>query len=229
MLQKPKIKYRKDYQKPDYLVDSVELTFFLDKQKTKVVSRLKLQKNYQEKKIRPILLNGEDLKLLSLKLNDRTLSAEEYQILDDGSLLILNPPSEKLELQIENEINPESNTKLSGLYISGDIFCTQCEAEGFRRITYFPDRPDIMAKFSQSKQVIFRSDLSVVPNIYDLPKLGAGHDGRVFRFNNKALKLLKYDISLRKEKDLMTFAKATYFLDELNLKRIVKPIDILLY
>ena len=85
-----------------------------------------------------------------------------------------------------------------------------------------------MAKFSQSKQVIFRSDLSVVPNIYDLPKLGAGHDGRVFRFNNKALKLLKYDISLRKEKDLMTFAKATYFLDELNLKRIVKPIDILL-
>ena len=147
MLQKPKIKYRKDYQKPDYLVDSVELTFFLDKQKTKVVSRLKLQKNYQEKKIRPILLNGEDLKLLSLKLNDRTLSAEEYQILDDGSLLILNPPSEKLELQIENEINPESNTKLSGLYISGDIFCTQCEAEGFRRITYFPDRPDIMAKF----------------------------------------------------------------------------------
>ena len=85
-----------------------------------------------------------------------------------------------------------------------------------------------MAKFNQSKQVIFRSDLSVIPNIYELPRLGAGHDGRVFRFNNKALKLLKYDISLRKEKDLMTFAKATYFLDELNLKRIVKPIDKLL-
>lgn len=85
-----------------------------------------------------------------------------------------------------------------------------------------------MAKFNQSKQVVFRSDLSVIPNIYDLPRLGAGHDGRVFRFNDKALKLLKYDISLRKEKDLMTFAKATYFLDELTLKRIVKPIDLLL-
>ncbi len=85
-----------------------------------------------------------------------------------------------------------------------------------------------MAKFYQPKEVIFRSNLQSIPNIYDLPRLGAGHDGRVFKFNNKALKLLKYDISLRKEKNLMTFPKAVYFLDELNLKRITKPIDILL-
>lgn len=85
-----------------------------------------------------------------------------------------------------------------------------------------------MAKFVEPKQVVFRSTLEVIPDINALPKVGAGHDGIVFRLNDKALKILKYDIDLRKEKNLMTFSKATYFLDELNLRRIVKPIDILL-
>lgn len=85
-----------------------------------------------------------------------------------------------------------------------------------------------MARFVEHKQVVLRSTLEVIPDISALPRVGAGHDGRVFRFNDKALKLLKYDISLRKEKNLMTFSKATYFLDELDLKRIIKPIDILL-
>lgn len=85
-----------------------------------------------------------------------------------------------------------------------------------------------MAKFVEHKQVVLRSTLEVIPDISALPRVGAGHDGRVFRFNDKALKLLKYDISLRKEKNLMTFSKATYFLDELDLKRIIKPMDILL-
>ena len=85
-----------------------------------------------------------------------------------------------------------------------------------------------MARFVEHKQVVLRSTLEVIPDISALPRVGAGHDGRVFRLNDKALKILKYDISLRKEKNLMTFSKATYFLDELNLKRIVKPIDILL-
>ena len=85
-----------------------------------------------------------------------------------------------------------------------------------------------MARFVEHKQVVLRSTLEVIPDISALPRVGAGHDGRVFKFNDKALKLLKYDISLRKEKNLMTFSKATYFLDELDLKRIIKPIDILL-
>ena len=82
--------------------------------------------------------------------------------------------------------------------------------------------------FYQNKTYVFRSSLEVVPDIFSLPRIGAGHDGYVFRFNNKALKLLKYDISLRKEKRLMTFAKAVYFQEELDLKRFTKPIDILL-
>lgn len=82
--------------------------------------------------------------------------------------------------------------------------------------------------FYQNKTYVFRSSLEVVPDIFSLPRIGAGHDGYVFRFNNKALKLLKYDISLRKEKRLMTFTKAVYFQDELDLKRFAKPTDILL-
>ena len=82
--------------------------------------------------------------------------------------------------------------------------------------------------FYQNRTYVFRSSLEIVENIFALPRIGAGHDGYVFRLNNKALKLLKYDISLRKEKGLMTFAKAVYFQDELDLKRFTKPIDILL-
>ena len=82
--------------------------------------------------------------------------------------------------------------------------------------------------FYQNKTYVFRSSLEVVPDIFSLPRIGAGHDGYVFRFNNKALKLLKYDISLRKEKRLMTFTKAVSFQDELDLKRFAKPTDILL-
>lgn len=85
-----------------------------------------------------------------------------------------------------------------------------------------------MEKNYQSKEVILTNDLQVIPNIYALEKLGAGHDGLVFRFGNKALKLLKYDIIKRKTSGLMTFQKAVYFKDELNLKRILKPVDIML-
>ena len=83
-------------------------------------------------------------------------------------------------------------------------------------------------EFYQHKSYVFRSSPEEIPNIFTLPRIGAGHDGYVFKFNDKALKLLKYDISLRKEKRLMTFAKAVYFQEELDLKRFTKPIDILL-
>ena len=83
-------------------------------------------------------------------------------------------------------------------------------------------------EYYQHKSYVFRSSPEEIPNIFTLPRIGAGHDGYVFKFNNKALKLLKYGISLRKEKGLMTFAKAVYFQEELDLKRFTKPIDILL-
>lgn len=83
-------------------------------------------------------------------------------------------------------------------------------------------------KGREERPIIFRNNLKVIPNIYDLEKVGAGHDGEVFRYGNKALKLLKYDIDARKIKKLMTFNKAVFFQDELELKRIVKPTDILL-
>ena len=82
--------------------------------------------------------------------------------------------------------------------------------------------------FYQNRCYVFGSSLEVIPDIFSLPRIGAGHDGYVFLFNNKSLKLLKYNITLRKEKGLMTFAKVVYFKNELNLKRFAKPIDILL-
>ena len=153
------VKYRKDYQKPDYLALCIELDFTLDEQKTKVVSRLFMRKNYVAEEVRPIVLNGEDLKLISVQMNGEYLSDADYEIKDDGTMVIFNPASDEVELKIENEINPKANTMLSGLYLSGGMFCTQCEAEGFRRITYFPDRPDIMAKF----KVTIRGDRKKYP------------------------------------------------------------------
>ena len=82
--------------------------------------------------------------------------------------------------------------------------------------------------FYQNKTYVFKNGSEVIPNIFTLPRIGAGHDGYVFRFNNKALKLLKYDINLIKEKGLMTFSKVSYFQERLDVKRIAKPTDILL-
>ncbi len=160
MIENSEIKYRKDYKKPDYLVDEAELDFTLEPQKTKVASRLFIRPDYKDKAdVRPLLLDGEDLKLISVRIDGKELLSSDYEIQENGSLKIFNPPVKSFLLEIENEINPEENTKLSGLYISNGIFCTQCEAEGFRRITYFPDRPDIMAKF----RVTIRADRHKYP------------------------------------------------------------------
>jgi aminopeptidase N len=139
--------HQKDYLPPDYLVDTVELSFDLDQVESKVVSRLALRGNYDRKEgVRPLVLDGEELTLVSLKLDDAELPAECYR-LEPGRLVIDNPP-DSFELTIVTLIHPQANTALSGLYVSGPMLCTQCEAEGFRRMTYFPDRPDVMSVFT---------------------------------------------------------------------------------
>ena len=136
-----------DYQAPHYLVDNVTLDFDLSAQETKVRSVLTMRKN-------PAglgddcLLDGKHLKLVAISLDGRQLSKSEYQK-TDTSLLLCNAPL-AFELTIETVIYPDKNTELEGLYSSGNLLCTQCEAQGFRRITYYPDRPDVMAVFTVS-------------------------------------------------------------------------------
>ena len=136
------LKYRKDYIAPHYELPLTELDFKLDKQKTIVKAKLHF-KNVTLSK--DLLLNGQYMKLLSVKLDGCVLSESEYKL--DENSLTLYPKKSEFVLETEVEINPEANTRLMGLYVSNDIFCTQCEPEGFRSITYYPDHSDVPSKF----------------------------------------------------------------------------------
>ena len=136
----------KDYRKPDYLIETVNLEFDLEETHTRVKSLLTVVCNHDKcAGIHALVLNGRDLSLKAVRLDGQDLSDQDYN-LDASSLTILNVP-ERFTLEIETEINPRDNTELTGLYLSGGNFCTQCEAEGFRKMTYYPDRPDVMARF----------------------------------------------------------------------------------
>ena len=143
MAKKPII-YLKNYQPPDYLIDTVELEFSLAEETTRVRSKLSLRRNGDHS--RPLVLDGEDLELNSLKVNDEPIQPDAYSITDDK--LTLHTDWAKFVVETEVSIRPQDNTTLSGLYCSSNIFCTQCEAEGFRRITYFIDRPDVLSRYT---------------------------------------------------------------------------------
>ena len=144
----PQAIYLNDYTVPDYLISHTELNFILDEKKTRVVSTLTLQKNPKsDAKETALVLQGEGLELMSVALDGTALDGSQY-ILSTEILSITHVPQEgQFTLSIENTINPKANTALEGLYLSNTMLCTQCEAEGFRKITYFLDRPDVMGTF----------------------------------------------------------------------------------
>ena len=146
----PQTIYLKDYQVPDYLIQTVDLNFTLDELRTTVISRLSLIRNPEIQSAETALvLNGENLRLIRLILNDdQELTENEYQITTEALVIHDVPQQRPFTMTIENEINPKANTALEGLYLSNGMLCTQCEAEGFRKITYYLDRPDVMAKFT---------------------------------------------------------------------------------
>jgi aminopeptidase N len=136
-----------DYRPPDWLVESVELDVSLDPTATEVRAALTLRPNGNGAAPAPLMLDGESLKLRALKLDGAALPPEQFVATPDR-LTIAQPPQRRFRLEIETVVDPSANTQLLGLYRSGAIYCTQCEAEGFRRITYFPDRPDVMAVYT---------------------------------------------------------------------------------
>jgi len=138
--------YLKDYLPSEYSIERVELDFDLTPSVTTVTSILNIIKNPNSKtNTKQLVLNGEQLELQAISLDGKQLQPDEY-ILSSATLTLDNVP-DQFQLQIKTKIKPQDNTALSGLYKSNTMYCTQCEAEGFRRITYYLDRPDVMSKF----------------------------------------------------------------------------------
>jgi len=170
---------RDAYSAPAYFIRSVELTFDLDPAKTIVASRLQIERNPAQER-QPLRLQGVDLTLLRVQANGQSVSFRH----EGGDLIIDNPPQDdSFTLDIRNTCAPDKNTELSGLYTSGGsarpMLCTQCEAEGFRRITYFLDRPDVMAVYT----VTLRADKARYPVLLsngNLLEQGALDNGRHF-------------------------------------------------
>ena len=136
----------KDYRPPDWLVETVTLDVSLHPTQSKVHATLRLKPN-PDAPAAPLVLDGDGLSFVSLKLDGADPGPDSYLVTPD-QLTIPQPPNGPFTLEIETLVDPTANTQLSGLYRSSGTYCTQCEAEGFRRITYFPDRPDVMAIYT---------------------------------------------------------------------------------
>jgi aminopeptidase N len=136
-----------DYRPPDWLVETVELDVSLHPTAARVRATLALKPNPQGAAPAPVVLDGDGLTLVSLKLDGAPLPADSF-IATPDSLTLARPPAGPFRLEIETVVDPSANTQLMGLYRTSGTYATQCEAEGFRRITYFPDRPDVMAVYT---------------------------------------------------------------------------------
>lgn len=143
----PKVIHLSDYSQPDFLIDDTHLHFELLPAYTEVRAVLKMRRNPESQhKAAPLVLKGEELDLQAVDLNGKLLSKDHYRVVNDE--LIINDVGDAFTLETIVRIKPHENTKLSGLYQSKGNYCTQCESQGFRRITYFLDRPDVMTRFT---------------------------------------------------------------------------------
>jgi len=138
------VKYQKDYKEPTYFIPEVELNFDINNESVLVYNKMKVKKNGNHKS--NLVLEGVNLKLLKLLIDGKKLAEKDYTRSEEN--LIIKVSREEFIVEIETEINPSENTSLMGLYKSDDILCTQNEPEGFRKITFFIDRPDVMSKYT---------------------------------------------------------------------------------
>ncbi|HEC11899.1 MAG TPA: aminopeptidase N [Acidiferrobacteraceae bacterium] len=144
--QTPKTIHLKDYRPPQYIINRVDLLFVIEDEQTRVHSRLSVQRIQWVPKDTPLVLDGHKLKLESITIDGQSLSENRYTQ-DEETLTIHKVPA-RFSLEIETLLRPQDNTALEGLYQSGELLCTQCEAQGFRHISFYLDRPDVMAWFT---------------------------------------------------------------------------------
>src|SRR5213080_136713 len=174
------IRRRLDYRPPAFLVDAIALTFDLAAARTDVTARYTFRRNPAAQganRVAPLVLDGEQQTDVRVGLDGHPVSSSRIA-LDEKSLTIDAPPDAG-EITIHSRNAPASNISLEGLYVSSDVFCTQCEPEGFRRITYFPDRPDVLARYT----VTLRADRASYPVLLsngNLVAQGALPGGRHF-------------------------------------------------
>ena len=174
--EQPKTVYLKDYRAPDYLIDETHLTFELFEDHTLVHAQLVMRRNPAAGSgLPPLVLDGQQLELLSLAVDDVPLGEGDYQL--DDSHLTLQPTRSEFVIDSSVRIHPESNTALEGLYKSSGMFCTQCEAEGFRKITFYLDRPDVMSKFTTTVSAV-QKDYPVLLSNGNPIASGHEEDGR---------------------------------------------------
>jgi len=140
----PETIFLKDYQPPKFLISQVDLDFKLGQESSIITARLTISRNGKHDEA--LVLNGEKLSLVSVALNESMLTPELYSCSD--TMMRIHDVPDNFELEIVTQLQPHLNTELSGLYQSSGNFCTQCEAEGFRRISYFLDRPDVLSQYT---------------------------------------------------------------------------------
>src|SRR3954467_1503971 len=176
--EEPRLIRLSEYRPPDWLVDDVHMDVKLHPTQTPVRTTLKLKPNPAAGAPAPLQLDGDGITLVSLKIDGEKLSADRY-VATPESLTIAQPPAGPFTLEIETLVDPSANTQLSGLYRTSGNYCTQCEAEGFRRITYFPARPDVMAVYTPRIQAGKKAAPVLLSN-GNLTESGDLPDGRHF-------------------------------------------------
>ena len=173
----PNTIYLKDYEPPQFLTDRIDLYIELDPERTLVTSKQSIRPNPAAfRHSQDLVLNGEHLTLVSLKIDGQPLKSSAYKRSAD-TLTVLSVPKTPFTLEVVTEIHPKANTALEGLYLSDGMFCTQCEAQGFRRITYFQDRPDVMSVYTTTL-VADQTAFPVLLSNGNLVGSGAQLDGR---------------------------------------------------
>ncbi|MBX2858466.1 MAG: aminopeptidase N [Cellvibrionaceae bacterium] len=168
----PEAVYLKDYQSPHFLIEKTQLSFDLFEDYTEVRAQLTIVRSASADQNSPLVLDGQDVKLMSLAIDGEALPSDAY-LVDENSLKIFDVP-QRFELSCITQIKPQENTSLQGLYRSRTMYCTQCEAEGFRKITYFIDRPDVMSEFT-TRISAEKSKFPVL--LSNGNKIDAGEDG----------------------------------------------------
>lgn len=166
----------KNYKEPEYQIRIVDLDINLHATETRVKSKFTVERQKQTEKDAPLILDGDELSLITLHINSKRVDKNDYKETPTQLIIKKLPKTKTFEIEIETEINPTANTKLMGLYRSSDNYCTQCEAEGFRRITYFLDRPDVLAVYTTRLEASKREAPVLLGNGNPVKKGSAGKD-----------------------------------------------------